>query len=759
MLVLASLLAPVEWPRVPGLACHGEAAAQTTGVVAGTPDPCPASPAGWAIVQGSPQLCRIDAPACPFSPFDTATPPTQHMQLDPDYPEFCSEPPVTATDPQALQDRCRALNREAFVVLLDGAGNCTVMQFRSCTVGARINSDNCQATMRRTWRCNDGIPRNVFNSCYVAPQTQPNLSQVCAQGAPTFVVIDCETYVGTDVVAAPADQDCVTDYSMKNNAANGYWCAYDSSRLEPQCHLPTAPAGQCNRGLDALCLKRLSRTGSCRSAAETIECNGLREGYRRRAGSVSANPTLAERRNLATEEENVRGAGCEPCAILPFSPVPEHCSGAYTEDPVYEAGFNNEPLTSQLVALEYRNHYEHTQRECVDIIPSQACLDLPPTCERPTPGNPEWSSTHFSGAAVVNSAVMVHLHNVPTDFRSSYRPQFFDILSDDLVSDRDWHDLIREAYAYYPVTSGTIATHLVRTHQRDPHRANRQASDVVRHGNMAHECIVKGLPAFRLFLRELWPDHGPDYVADADGHCVAPTVQQPESDGETIRRLFGPYSLDWWCRLTVDQRRSRTLARGLQFLPDLSGQARTAELNSRAEALAETVDCNMQRQTPVWCRWTPAQAGYYQTAVGGGWEMTSRETRFWKTRNQLAQLRSDVMALDAADRDRIRRLLGQIGCGQGRPVEVTCEWSPRVIGLNNALDDILPTGDPAQGATWDTRDSDYVWRIDSDSHRFGGVDLRMGDGGGGRDSTSYTETDDFGILVHEVRVQTVKPSP
>ena len=760
ILVLSSLLAPVEWPQDPGLLGHDQAAAQT-GVVFGTPGNCPASPAGWGVDTSDPQLCRIEVPACPFSPYDASIPPTQLMQIDSEYPEFCREPTVTAADPLELQARCRALLDEYFVVLEDSAGNCIAMQFRSCTVGARIDPANCRATVRRTWTCDNGLPRNEFNTCYIAPQTPPDLQPVCAQGAPSFVAIDCETYVGADVVASPTDQDCATayrDYRMASNSANGYWCSYDSSRLDPQCHLPTPPPGQCNPNLDALCLKRLSRTGGCQAAARKIRCNELREVYRARAVAMPDNPTLAERQRLAAAETDARGAGCEPCPLLPFSTVPDHCSGAYTEEPVYRAGFFDEPLPAQQVALEYRINYEHTRPVCGPLPPSQACRNLPPTCERPTAGYAESSSTHFSGAAVVNSAVMVHLHEVPTNFRYAYNPSWFRILRDDLVTDRDW-SLINLAYAYYPPAPGVADTHLVRTQQRDPFTINARVGEVYRQGNLAYECVVLGLPAFRLFVTELWPDHGPDYLTDADGHCLVDPNDppQPGSDAEIIRRLFGDYSLDWWCQLTADQRRSRTVARGLQFLPDLTAQARIAELEARAGALAETVDCSVERQTPVWCRWTPTRAGYYQLAVGGAWEMRSRDARGWKSRSELSRLRNDVAALDADDRDRIRRLLEQIGCGRGRPVEAACTWSPQTIGLNTTLTDILPTGDPNQGGTWDTRDPDYLWQLAGDSHRFGGVDLRV-EYRGGRDSTSYTETEDFGVIVHEVRVSTVKPT-
>ena len=53
--------------------------------------------------------------------------------------------------------------------------------------------------------------------------------------------------------------------------------------------------------------------------------------------------------------------------------------------------------------------------------------------------------------------------------------------------------------------------------------------------------------------------------------------------------------------------------------------------------------------------------------------------------------------------------------------------------------------------------NERLLRLAGDSHRFGGADLRV-KYEGGRDSTSYTETETFGVIVHEVRVSTVKPT-
>ena len=236
---------------------------------------------------------------------------------------------------------------------------------------------------------------------------------------------------------------------------------------------------------------------------------------------------------------------------------------------------------------------------------------------------------------------------------------------------------------------------------------------------------------------------------------MSPGDERPGSDAEAIRRLFGQDSLDWWCSLTLDERRSRTLSKGLEFLPDLAGTALDDAQEARAGALAGTVDCNTEEETQVWCRWTPSRSGYYQLAVGGAWGMESRTSRAWKSARELATLRDKVMRLSRTDRDRIRQMLGQVGCGQGRPVEDSCRFNPDVLGLNPGMTDILPTGTPDDD--WDTLDRVWLWRSSRDTHRFGGSDLRV-TFRNGPDTTMYTETQEFGIQVHEVRVATVSPS-
>ena len=311
--------------RTPG----GTEAARTDGVVDGVPDPCPA---GWQADRDDPSLCEIVLDACPFSPFDDGDPKTHLMQLDSEYPEYCREATVPAGSERYQQ--CLDLIRETYLVL-DDNGGCRVMQFRSCTAGSRIGPNRCRASERRTWRCEHGIPRNEFNTCYVAPDTAPDSTPVCAAGAPVFVTMDCQTYVGSDFLANPEDQKC-EDYDTGNSPKmdeathNDHWCLYTQS------------------GREALCLKRSSATGGCSATATAIVCSEMRAEYDTAQIEMSPNPTQAQRERLAAATENALSAGCEPCLALPFSPVPDHCADEYLEDPVYSVGSETDIGTPQL---------------------------------------------------------------------------------------------------------------------------------------------------------------------------------------------------------------------------------------------------------------------------------------------------------------------------------------------------------------------------------------------------------------------------
>ena len=336
--------------------------------------------------------------------------------------------------------------------------------------------------------------------------------------------------------------------------------------------------------------------------------------------------------------------------------------------------------------------------------------------------------------AVVNSSVIVQVQGVPF----SYRP-VPELELAGYLRPIDW-PRIPTSWALFPGTPDTPSNDLMRTFK--PPKPDFSLTDVHHHGNLSVECVVEGLPAFRLIIEELWPDN-------------------PDDEG-AITELFGAASLAWWSEITdEDERRRRTLARMPYYWPDDSEDDRIA----RDKFLTTKIDCNVEDGVVPWCRWVPERSGYYRLKVAGAWLMHARDSREWRSPAALRTLRRDVMALGDEDREYMRARLGELGCGQGRDVEPECAWSPGVLGLNSDLTDIMSTG-PSDVLTPDIdsydpqRDENELYSLTGDEHRFGGLDLRVtfSEPTAALLFGKYTETQAFGIQVHEVRVHTVTPA-
>lgn len=717
VLLILGLLGPLGTDLLGPLQDHlggTEAAAQPPNVQDGVGDPCPA---GFTELV---ELCQFEQPACPTSPLD----PTRRMLRSSEFTEFCEETVNVAADPAEYAVCAAPL--EGYVVMDDGT-DCRVLQLRTCEIGTRINSELCRATIRRSWTCPSGsIRRNEFNTCYIVPNTVVT-APVCATGAPDLVIVDCADYVGNDFVEPPGSVACGFYFTgsapAMTNAANPYWCQFQQSYLKIACHSTTPPPGECGPST-ALCLKRGSGTGGCDSIAHTIFCRNEQFDYEQQHTAALADNVIdqAEQLLLRTLSALVRDEGCEPCIILPFEPIPPHCPGD-----THETANFLYPRVFQYQAIEQEHDIENINRACRHLNtwdettmvnpndPSLDCAAIASRCNSPSSGNPVWSTTHVSGLAVVNSSVIVRLHDVPVTVREYPRV----LTLDNLINGRI---LWRTTFAEFPGTGLVPSEQVVRTFTRPPPDITTASPAAL--ANRTNECAASNAPMFKLIVEELWPDRPADAAA--------------------ITAMFGASALDWWTNLsmTPGAQRRLTEASGLPWWPALSTPD---ERDERIASLKTKIDCNSAQSSEVWCRWTPARSGYYRLKVGGGWLMTVGEVRGVQNAADLATLSRNVQRLTPQQRQRVRDTLTVLGCGPYRTPDPSCAWSPSSVGLQNDLSDIIPLT------------PDGLYRRPGEGQQFPGLDLRVRYQDRGV-TTKYTETQTFGVEVHEVRVHTVSPA-
>ena len=719
-LVLLSLLAPVE-TNLPGSLQDGlgntEAAAQPSTVQIGLPDACPA---GYTPVT---DLCRVEQPACPYSPLD----PTRLMQRSSEFTEFCEETVTLAANPAEYAVCAAPL--QGYTVMDDGI-SCRVLQLRTCEVGSRIDSGWCRSTIRRSWTCPqpNAIPRNAFNTCYIVPTSAISLTVTCGPGAPDLVVIDCADYVGNDVVEPPLSVLCGSYFTgraptMADVVANAYWCEFDQSFLKIACHSTTPPPGECGPSL-AMCLKRGSGTGGCDGIAHTMLCRSLQFDYEQQHATALADNTIdyAEAVSLRTLSAVIRDDGCEPCMILPFEPLPPHCPDDTTETarpyiarlPQFQAIEQEHDIETNHPACAHLNTWQQTTMVNPNN-PSLDCAAVASRCDSPSPGNPVWSTTHFSGLAVVNSSVIVRLHDAPFGFREYPSSLSLNTL---ISGNIRW----QREFAEFPGSGLVPSEQVVRTFSRPPSNLTSTSPAIM--GNLSNECVTTNLPLFKLIVEELWPDRPADATA--------------------ITAMFGSRALDWWTNLglTPGAQQRLTEARGPPWWPGLTTPD---EQNERITSLKTKIECHSGQSIEVWCRWTPTRSGYFRLKVGGGWRMTIGGTRGSISATRLQALSRSVQNLTPQQQQQLRDTLEVLGCGSNRAPDPSCGWSPAAVGLQNDLSDIIPI----------TPDS--LYRSPSEGQMFPGLDLRVRYSDHG-ETAKYTETQSFGIQVHEVRVSTVTPS-
>ena len=704
--VLAALIAtlmPVESPvplgPLEGLAGSSPAEAQPSTVGPGSPDPCNAP---WHEDPDDASLCVLGQSACPEHPLQ----PGQYLVLSTEFPDFCEATVLQSVDPAAYM-RCTTLT--GYVIKTSVPGECRMIRPTQCAPNMhRTRTNWCERVQRRTWSCPTGTPTNRFNTCYQQPPDYTTTHPACGTGAPSFAISSCEDYVSQDFVRA-SDLPLVpcggfdTGGSPRLRAtSNVYWCEFDASYLEVDCHGASATCTASN----AACIKRASTTGGCNAIANAIRCRDLQADYR--DGSRAA--------------EDVYSEGCTPCVVLPFSPTPP--------EPECPRDMQANPTLSTEVRLE------NTHQRRSDVGPSITSRSL---CTDPPRGRLVWESSHQVGLAIVNSPVILRVVDVPVTSRT-YR--YIGVTGIATNNVRFWPTERR--HFEYPGSAPTDP--IVRTWPTfDDTLAFTSVDRIVGATRYypgssgfwnSGPCLVRILPDFRVTVTELWPDN----------------------DAAEITALFGADALDWWTDLNPmghdpTLQIERTEARGLDYISSSMTATELAdELADRARDLTQEVRCNYG--TDVWCNWRPSRPGYYRLVAAGAWYMSKLGgNRRWQQRSWRDPVNAKLTEMflnDDADTDCPPR-----HPSVGYHTDYDClrndlAWmnaTPAEAGLEPDLSALLPAGSNAEWLYTDTAGTNV---------KCPSRDLRVGCGGSG-ESQNYTETEPIGILVHEVRVSTVAP--
>ncbi|WP_419947091.1 hypothetical protein [Candidatus Poriferisodalis sp.] len=660
-LAMASLLMPVDPPLTPESLSVGSQPAHAQVLppshVAGTALNCPA---GMNVASWNESDCYAELDACPYRPLQDDPAHPSHstrtrMAPHDSYVDFCVEHIVDddaytvesngsclfgteellgCTPSTADFAECpnslwlnQAVNNHLYssylrvtaIETVDAAppfpAYCRIIKAKQCTDGSRIDRDLCLQVMRRLWECPAGaVPTNRFNVCYMPAGTPsagtPDDPHPCADGAPAFPLGDCGTYVGDDYYrnnsssapVAPCPSSYVTGggYAMTawsgSGIALGHWCEYNAALLGLECHQTGAACDP----VPAICLKRASDSGGCRSVIDTIGCRELQAQYSESIVDV----------------QTVLGSDCEPCVLMLFGLQPE---GQCTSDAVSEVTVNpshhanscywrtllQDPITLPLAG-----------RGAVNLPHLSFCSGYFPSVENcaPMTGNLSWRSLSTTRLANVGTVVVVRFHNITTGVLSGYMLHANAALGTAATMD-DIHQQISVDELRYVYAVNSID-------QLFP-EANNQ---------IHVRCRIFKTPRFFIQARELWPDNGPVYQESNSDCVVVMPAATTDTDAALIQQHFGGTdALGWWCGLTAAERVERTEQRGLS---PWSGLTTADEREERNKALTEVVDCQSEDDEPVWCPWRPSRPGYYLLYGQGVWRIA-------------AQYNLDIAELDA----------------------------------------------------------------------------------------------------------------
>ncbi len=720
VLALATLVSPWESGLLPGplenLVGQPDAAAQTSTVINGTPDNCPTSPGLWSPQPGdsdhqSAPECILELPVCPEHPLTDLYPALAGTHLAPssDFPDFCEITVLESADP-AMYASCTGLGGSA-IKNTGTAPNreCRIIQPARCAAQLhRIRFDACLRVQRRTWSCPaNTVPRNQFNTCYQPPPGYTGPSPACGTGAPDFPVVTCEEYVGGDFVRIPPTPGaCNTTYptgdpstALQDHAANQYWCRYDASFLNVDCH---ATGAACATAY-AYCIRRASRTGGCDTVAETLRCRSLQADYLDSTLTVSA--------------EDVYRQGCTPCVVLPFETVSTECPDELRHSPSRTSGAREQARFQW--AHTFKVDFLEGDLYCVRTAHNSG---MTPTCNTrrcadPARGRVVWDSSHHSGVAVVNSPITLSIEDLPDQTRTV-----------DFIALRfGWlWTLEPDSTLVYEYSSSTPGDPSVRTHMNiNPSRTYTTVDYAMVRG----ECRVETWPDFRVLVEELWPDN----------------------DATVIQNLFGASALNWWTALSQSERQQHTEARGLNYVVGMTPTDLGLELERRAQSLNKEIRCN--QGDDVWCRWTPSRSGYYRLTAVGGWMLAQHAGRIWRWPAQVTRIESFLQNHVAS---------GDGDCTSGtqnfRDYDCIKQWlldrnlQPADVGIEDDL--VLQE---FTGLLPRLPHQDYEWLYSAaagEHYACPPLDVRASCGSLAG-AVNYTESEPIGILVHEVQVHTV----
>ena len=736
-------------------------------MIDGTPNNCPATPVLWDPQPGDSDFltapeCILELPACPESPLVSG----QYMRLSvppaglatefPDldalytdaieyplipgmdrYPEFCEERVLRSVDP-VVHAACTAVTGYT-VLSYSGGDGCRLLYPITCAAGLhRDGSATCRAVQRRTWTCAAGyIPRNEFNTCYQAPTYSGTTHPACEAGAPEFLVMDCEAYAAQDFIHNSASINCATRYltdtparhadgtqavsgaptvtlqlNYKSGPSSDYWCAFDARYLTVACHRTDITPAECSTASMALCLKRASATGGCNVIVDTIRCRALEAAF-------AQQPTI-------TTISEVRAQGCAPCLLLPFTSIPAQCQLTPSAPTRPRSDTRPEQILSVMGDFAVDIGACQDVMTPDDLANDAACNSIA-ICADPPRGRIDWTSSHFSHLAVINSPILVQFLDIPLRNRES-RLMYY-----------SWRrsDPIYRAYDRTPqfIDASGHASRFRTFSQVDQ---STQFNNVA--AMITAECRIGADPYLNVVVEELWPDN----------------------DQAAIRQLFGTDALAWWTSLSTTEQEQRTLSRGLGLL---STPPTADELRARSDQLTTRIHCNLAGGRA--CRWTPTRPGFYRLKGVGAWLISRSGRRQWGTNYRSNfldaldhHLQSETLPYDGNcaplphwnnSPDNELRMKDK-DCIRSDILDHTDVTALSEVGLRNDLSGVLPY--PTDDAA--LFNEDYAAMAGCRTW-----DFRVSCTGGsiaGYGTGNYTETESIGIIVHEVRVSTVMPN-
>lgn len=512
-LLAAGVVAPVEsrdwFGPLEGLAPAEPARAAAGTVVAGTPEDCSTvdpdpddSSTTWTPADGADaddRECVLTAEAvCPTGQVKPTTEGTPSYLC---YPASCAD---TAFNVDQIGEYWVPEDG----VDTSGVDQCRVFKLTECRAGiGPTHEGRCRYVKRRSWTCPDTYSQyNRFNACYRdLPASAPGTPPPCdtATGAPTLALVSCDDYAGDDYHNS---QDCDADISSSHltdrsgGAAALYWCEFDASDLNIDCHRNPLPSGADCTAQTGVCLKRASTTrgqtlralGGCYAIVRNIECADHQADYADKVGTGV---------DMEAEARTIRAAGCEPCRVMPFEPLdPAECpDNALTGQPATidindsrqrrNAGIRS----TQRAAFQQETNVDSNGNPLGGT--DSGCQELPP-------GRLTWSTPSFTGLAMVNTRVRLEIQ---WDFANASR-----------VPARSRSRGLGQCFLFPWIAAPNFS-------QREPRFY------------------------FSVAVESLWP-------------AGDPTDSSDRGDKDLIEDLFGSDALSWWDDLSTAEQTGRTAA-------------------------------------------------------------------------------------------------------------------------------------------------------------------------------------------------------